>query len=128
MFQHFVLIALGGAIGSVLRYTIHYYLALHNELQHYWATFFANIIGSLLIGFLFIILEKYSNASSLRMLLMIGFCGGFTTFSSFNFENYKLIMQQQYLQAFLYIFISIIFGIASVFIGVFFGKFLLKYI
>lgn len=128
MFQHFVLIALGGAIGSVLRYAIHYYFALHNELQHHWATFFVNIIGSLLIGFLFIILEKHSNATNLKLLLMIGFCGGFTTFSTFNFENYKLMIQHQYLQAFLYILSSIIFGIASIFIGVFIGKFLLKFI
>lgn len=104
-----LLIALGGAIGSVLRYLTAngIYLLLGRHFPY--GTLTVNIIGSWLMGLLTIVLlERFTNFSGeLRSLLLIGLLGGYTTFSSFSIETLNLISQGQFIKGMLNIFLSI---------------------
>ena len=118
MIKTLLYIALGGAIGSIFRY----FLSI--IINKYWAhnfplaTFVTNVLGCFLIGLFFGILEKYYLPSStLKYLLITGFCGGFTTFSAFAFENFTLFQNQNTLIAVIYIGTSIFIGIIAVWLG-----------
>lgn len=116
--MNFFLVFLGGGIGSLLRYSISYVFT-QKEIQGHFATFTVNIIGSFLIG----LVLGYSLKSNTinqhhTLLLATGFCGGFTTFSSFAFENYNLLKNGDYLSLSFLILGTLILGIAAVFLGI----------
>jgi len=116
------LVFIGGGSGSILRYLIGRYF-LFNEKDIFSGTFIVNILGSLLIGLFFGLAEKnHVLTPNQTLLLVTGFCGGFTTFSTFALENTALIKSGNFLQLFLYIAASIILGIAAVFLGMFITK------
>ena len=118
MLKNVLLIGLGGFIGSIARYFIS---KLNNHLE--WlsipvGTLVVNVIGSFLIGFLIGISEKSPILTvELRMFLMVGLCGGFTTFSSFTGENLMLMRNGQFLPLFLYTGLSILLGFTAVYFG-----------
>jgi CrcB protein len=123
MLKTILYIAIGGAIGSVLRYLtsvlVNKYWANHFPL----ATFITNVLGCFLIGILIGILEKNNLANSnLKWFLITGFCGGFTTFSTFGYENYTLFQNNNSLLAFGYIALSVLLGIFAVWLGLFVSK------
>ncbi len=98
-------IALGGAIGSVFRFGIGQWL--HNP--PYLGTLIANISGSLLIGILAaILLSQESGESGIRYFGMIGFCGGFTTFSAFSLQTVELLSLGNYRMALLNILMNVV--------------------
>lgn len=125
MIKTIFLVGLGGALGSILRYVS---VGLTNKYFHGifpLATLAINILGSLLIGlFIGIIAKYYPDNQPLRFLLIVGFCGGFTTFSSFASENYSLFQNGQQFLAYLYIIVSVMLTIAAVGIGNYFSKFI----
>jgi len=118
MLKNVLLIGLGGFIGSIARYFVS---KLNNHLE--WlsipvGTLVVNVIGSFLIGFLIGISEKSPILTvELRMFLMVGLCGGFTTFSSFTGENLMLMRNGQFLPLFLYTGLSILLGFTAVYFG-----------
>lgn len=116
-------IAGGGAVGAVVRHLINV-SPLQNLLKPFpFPTFLINITGSFLIGFLLILLtEKYETSENLRLAVTVGFLGAFTTFSTFELEIWKLVEENQYLTAFLYLFLSVATGFAGVALGIWLAK------
>lgn len=109
-------IALGGALGSVLRYLTSQ--ALSKQEGFPFGTFIANVLGCLLIGLFFGYFEKQNVLSQdLKFFLITGLCGGYTTFSTFSNENVQLMHNNQMGLALLYTAISIIIGFTATWIG-----------
>lgn len=87
-----VLVALGGALGSMARYGAAAGVNRWAQSPFPWGTLFVNIVGSFLIGLIMVLLMKAGEwRESSRLLLVTGVMGGFTTFSSFSWETWKLI-------------------------------------
>lgn len=123
MFKTILYIALGGSIGSVLRYLTSVFVNKYWANQFPLATLLTNVLGCLIIGFIIGILEKNNLANSnLKWFLITGFCGGYTTFSTFGYENYSLFQSNNSLLAFGYIALSILLGIFAVWLGLFVAK------
>ena len=118
MMKNLLLIGLGGSIGSIARYLVSRLCASVEWMSVPLGTLAVNVLGSLLIGFLIGISEKSPLLTvELRMFLMVGLCGGFTTFSSFTGENLMLMRNGQFLSLFLYTGLSILLGFTAVYLG-----------
>lgn len=118
MIKNLLLIGAGGFIGSVARYLVSRLNTQVDWLSIPLGTLLVNVLGSLLIGFLIGIAEKSPVMTfELRMFLMVGLCGGFTTFSSFTGENLMLMRNGQFLPLFLYTGLSILLGFTAVYLG-----------
>ncbi|WP_299336062.1 fluoride efflux transporter CrcB [uncultured Psychroserpens sp.] len=120
--KQLLLVFVGGGFGSVLRYIIG---KLLNNAENGipYGTFAANIIGSLLIGIILGIAAKNDTLTSNQTLfLATGFCGGFTTFSTFAYENHVMLKSGDFTSFAIYTIASFIVG----FLAVFFGMYLIK--
>jgi CrcB protein len=120
-----LIIALGGAIGSVGRYLM---IKLVDEKLNAifpYGTLAVNVVGSFLLGLIYMIaLRKAGLTENGRLFLGVGFCGGFTTFSAFALENFSLIQQKLIGTSILYISVSIVAGILALGAGVWASRFL----
>lgn len=99
MLQNFFLVGLGGALGSMLRYSVSLLMA-HYAVASYAATFCVNGIGSFLITFFAAICCK---EGPLLLFCTVGFCGGFTTYSTFSSQSLQMLQSGKYTTAFTYI-------------------------
>ena len=117
-----LIVFLGGGLGSIFRYLINQ-LIKNPEGQFPINTFLVNMIGSFLIGIIFGYLNEnnYIN-NNLILFLVIGFCGGLTTFSSFTYDSYELISFGKFFVLIIYNFLSILIGIALVYFGLWLSK------
>ncbi len=122
--KHAILVFIGGGFGSVLRFIIGKYLN-STETGIPYGTFLANILGSLLIGVILGLAAKSSTLSQNQtILLATGFCGGFTTFSTFAYENHVFLKSGDFTSFALYTIASFVIGFLAVFVGLY----LIKYI
>lgn len=112
MIRNLLLIALGGAVGSVLRYLVS---SLNTSFP--WGTFTVNILGSLLIGLLVGLVSKGMLSPELKLLFVTGFCGGFTTFSTFANESFSMVKAGDILLTALYVGASVFVGVIAVWGG-----------
>lgn len=112
---------IGGGIGSILRYGISRWMSGITE-AFFLGTLTVNFIGSFLIAVIYMLLQHKDISQLNYTLLAIGFCGGFTTFSSFSMENVQLIQQGQWLQFILYVCTSLLLGIAGFALGLWLMK------
>ena len=115
-------VALGGAIGSVLRYQVGramtHWLGPNVITAFPWATLTVNIVGSLAMGLLAGFLARYGQGGEQwRLFLGVGLLGGFTTFSAFSLELMLLIERHQAGQAFLYGAVSVLAGLSAMYLG-----------
>ena len=118
MLKQLLLIGTGGFIGSVARYLVSQLNTRIHWLSIPIGTLTVNVFGSLLIGFLIGISEKSPILTvEWRMFLMVGLCGGFTTFSSFSGENLALLRNGQIFPLLLYTGLSILLGFTAVYLG-----------
>lgn len=123
MLKTILYIAIGGAIGSVLRFLTTVFVSKFWSDQFPLATFLINVLGCFLVGLFFGVLAKNNlTDTNLKWFLITGFCGGFTTFSAFGMENYNLVQNNNLLLAFGYIALSVIIGLFAVWLGLFVSK------
>lgn len=106
-------IALGGALGSVLRYVLGGAVQRATHAGFPYGTFAVNVVGCFLIGVLIKLFMNVEPAPSLRGFLIVGFCGGFTTFSTFTSEAIGLAESGAYLRAAVYVFASVTLCLAA---------------
>ena len=117
-----LLVFIGGGAGSALRYIVGKFLKTAST-GFPWGTFSVNVIGSLLIGvFMGIALKNSSFSENQTLLLITGFCGGFTTFSAFAYENQVFLKEGDLTSFLIYTLGSIGLGLAAVFLGLFISK------
>lgn len=119
MIKNILIVGTGGALGSIARYLItclFTYLSITNEL----ATLSVNLIGSFIIGLLI-----PASQNTLYLLMAVGFCGGFTTFSTFSAQAFQMLQNGQRLSAVIYILVSVFISISFVMLGIYLSE---KYI
>ena len=115
MTAQYLIVGLGGALGSMARYGCSVLI----PTKHFpFTTLLINIVGSLLIGAVLAATNKYSSfTQNYQLFLASGVCGGFTTFSTFSFENMQLLQQGKVLTCVVYIVLSVACGIAFTLLG-----------
>lgn len=112
-------VAIGGAAGAVARYLINISPAANLFAKFPFPTFIINISGSFLIGFLLILLtDKIDVSDNLRMAVIVGFLGAFTTFSTFEMEVFGLVREREFITAAAYMLLSVFVGFIGVIGGV----------
>ncbi len=124
MMTRILLVFLGGGLGSIFRYLIGILLNRNDFLTPY-GTFFVNVIGSFLIGLLAGYNLRTLNLNhAYQALLIAGFLGGFTTFSSFAFENLVMIQNGKFILFLSYFFTTLLVGLFAVGLGYYLSKFI----
>ena len=116
--NHILLVAIGGALGSVSRYLIGLATLRWFGPNFPWGTLAVNIIGGLAIGvFAELIARRFDGSAELRLFIVTGILGGFTTFSAFSLEVTAMAERGDYLTALTYVLTSVIISVAAVVAG-----------
>lgn len=118
MVKDLLLVGCGGFVGSIFRYLLSKLNGTISFLSLPLGTLTVNVVGSFIIGLL-VALSQRSGAlpESWRLFLMVGLCGGFTTFSTFSAENMALIQNGHIATAIMYTCLSCLLGLVAVFVG-----------
>ena len=123
MFKILLIIGSGSFFGGILRYLISYYLQEKFLTSFPLGTLTVNIIGCFLIGVIFGLSDSRNLFTyEIRIFLSIGFCGGFTTFSTFSNETIALLRDGEFFYAITYIFISLFICLLSTYLGIIITK------
>lgn len=107
---NYLLVFLGGGVGSVLRYGV-------SQLSLPLPTMWVNVLGSFLIGVFYSLSARWGWSPEVRLLVTTGLCGGFTTFSTFCNEGLTMLRAGQVFQAALYVSASVLLGILAAWLG-----------
>jgi len=105
-------VAFGGSIGAVLRFLIYEAIETKYHSDFPWATLTVNLLGSLIIGFLWGYFARTYVSPGMRLLIFVGILGSFTTFSTFAFDNFSLIKSGDYIYMTVYFLATNFFGIS----------------
>ncbi len=96
MYNAFI-VGVGGFFGAISRYIVSNYITKIIPHDFPWGTFTVNLIGSLIMGFLFgLVRKEFLTNEEMKLIFMVGFLGSFTTFSSFALDNFKLLNSSSY--------------------------------
>ncbi len=119
----YLLVGVGGCLGSILRFWLGSYIGSKMGTRFPYGTFVINITGSFLIGLVFAFLTvKTQWSPNWRYLIPIGFIGGYTTFSSFEYETLRSIQDGQIGLGLLYVATSVVIGFVAVWGGMIAGR------
>ncbi len=114
------MVAFGGAIGAMSRFGLSTLINHHVKTAFPLATLSVNLLGSILMGVCFVVItERVPSLISYRPLIMVGFLGAFTTFSTFSLEIILLINQQAWLSALSYLLLSCLLGVLGLAMGMY---------
>lgn len=118
MIKNMLIVGLGGGAGSIARYLVQKYINEWHPHPFPFATLLVNVSGCFLIGLFYGMMEKGSLLTpEWRLLLTTGLCGGYTTFSTFAYENVALLKAGDFAYFGMYIALSVVLGIAATFGG-----------
>lgn len=121
--QNIIAVFLGGGLGAVLRYFAGFCALRYLNVNLPIATFFVNIIGCFILGFLYsYFIDRPEFNISFKLALTAGFCGGLTTFSTFSLEMFEMLKNAQFMQFSIYLLFSVLIGLIAVWIGVNFAR------
>lgn len=115
MITQMIIVGFGGAFGAMGRFALNQALPAEGAVP--WSTFTANILGSFLIGVLFILTARWGDPR-LNLLLGTGVLGGFTTYSSFSLETVRLLQAEQFGQAGMYAFGTLVSAVVAAGLGI----------
>jgi len=119
MLRTILIVGTGGFIGSVMRYLVQYFVEKGLSSTFPYGTLIANVAGCFIIGIVFALAEKGNLLSAeWRIFLAVGICGGFTTFSSFAYNNFTMLKEGSFGQFFWNVGGSLFLGILAVYFGV----------
>lgn len=119
----YLIVALGGAIGSMLRFWAGGYVSERLGSRFPYGTFVVNVTASFLVGFIMTVLAERTHLSpTWRYLLVVGFLGGYSTFSAFEYETFRVFEDGEFLITALNIALSVGVGFVAVWIGAITGR------
>lgn len=121
----YLAIALGGALGAVSRFWLGLHVEKFNTTNFPWGILTVNVLGSLLIGLLFVLFTERPALDVYRPLLTVGFLGGLTTFSTFSLDALLLFQQGLYNTALFYVLSSVVLCLGAAFAGMLLARGLL---
>ena len=117
-FMTYLIVAAGGGLGAAARFATGSWVVRHLGAQFPWGTFFVNILGSFCIGLAMVLLtERFDPHPFWRLFLVVGFLGGYTTFSSFEYETLQAITTGSRGIGILYVGGSVMVGYTAVWLG-----------
>ena len=121
--RELLIVFLGGGFGSVARFTLGRWIGAFHATQFPWETFVVNILACFILGLLVGLADhKQLISPAARLFWTVGFCGGFSTFSTFSNELLHLLQSGLTTTLMLYIFGSLLFCVAATYCGLFIGE------
>jgi fluoride exporter len=118
-FQSILYVFLGGGLGSIVRYWISIQLNSLEKTEFAKGTFIINLLSCLIAGFIAGLISKNVADDKIKLLLLTGFCGGFSTFSTYILESYHLLSSGQWYTFVVYVFGSIFLGLVLCTLGIY---------
>jgi len=115
---NYLVVSAGAALGGALRYGVSSFIQKHISVIFPYGTLVVNVVGSFILGFImFYLSEKELIGNELRLFLTIGFCGGFTTFSTFSYETLNLFLETEYLLAIYNVLLNVVFCLIGIYVA-----------
>jgi fluoride exporter len=119
----YLMVVIGGGLGSLLRFWVGGYISNRLGTRFPFGTFIINVSASFLIGFILTLLSERTHWSpNWRYLIPVGFIGGYSTFSTFEYETFRVFQDGEFLVAGLNVVLSVCLGFLSVWLGVVTGR------